>query len=114
MGVERIRELSGNLVNNGLSPETPVAMIRWGTTGRQQSIEGTLATIAGVVEKTGFTPPAVTVIGDVVKLRKSLNWYESRPLFGRRIVVTRTREQASQLSRQLAELSAEVFGNSHD
>ncbi len=87
----------------------PVAMIRWGTTGRQQSIEGTLATIADIVEKTGFTPPAVTVIGDVVKLRKTLNWYESRPLFGRRVVVTRTREQASQLSRQLAELSAEVL-----
>jgi uroporphyrinogen III methyltransferase / synthase len=109
MGVERIRELSSSLVQNGMSPETPVAMIRWGTTGRQQSIEGTLATIADIVEKAGFTPPAVTVIGDVVKLRKNLNWYESRPLFGRRIVVTRTREQASQLSRQLAELSAEVL-----
>jgi uroporphyrinogen III methyltransferase/synthase len=109
MGVERIRELSANLAQNGMSPETPVAMIRWGTTGRQQSIEGTLATIADVVEKTGFTPPAVTVIGGVVKLRKTLNWYESRPLFGRRIVVTRTREQASQLSRLLAELSAEVL-----
>jgi uroporphyrinogen III methyltransferase/synthase len=109
MGVERIRELSSNLIQNGLLPETPVAMVRWGTTGRQQSIEGTLATIADVVEKTGFAAPAVTVIGDVVKLRKSLNWYESRPLFGRRVVVTRTREQASQLSRQLAELSAEVL-----
>ncbi len=109
MGVERIRELSDNLVKNGLSRETPVAMVRWGTTGRQQSIEGTLATIADVVEKTGFAAPAVTVIGDVVKLRKSLNWYESRPLFGRRVVVTRTREQASQLSRQLSELSAEVL-----
>jgi uroporphyrinogen III methyltransferase/synthase len=109
MGVERIRELSENLIKNGMPPETPVAMIRWGTTGRQQSIEGTLATIAGVVEKTGFAAPAVTVIGDVVKLRQSLNWYESRPLFGQRVVVTRTREQASQLSRQLAELSAEVL-----
>lgn len=109
MGVERIRELSNNFVQNGMSPETPVAMVRWGTTGRQQSIEGTLATIADVVEKTGFTAPAVTVIGDVVKLRNSLNWYESRPLFGRRVVVTRTREQASQLSRQLADLSAEVL-----
>jgi uroporphyrinogen III methyltransferase/synthase len=109
MGVARIRELAVNLVQNGMSPETPVAMIRWGTTGRQQSIEGTLATIADVVEKTNFKPPAVTVIGDVVKLRKSLNWYESRPLFGRRVVVTRTRDQASQLSRQLADLSAEVL-----
>lgn len=109
MGVARIRELAANLVQNGMAPETPVAMIRWGTTGRQQSIEGTLATIADIVEKTGFTPPAVTVIGDVVKLRKTLNWYETRPLFGRRVVVTRTREQASQLSRQLADLSAEVL-----
>jgi uroporphyrinogen III methyltransferase/synthase len=109
MGVARIAELSSDLIRNGMSPETPVAMIRWGTTGRQQSIEGTLATIAGIVEKTGFTPPAVTVIGDVVKLRKTLNWYESRPLFGRRIVVTRTREQASQLTRLLLNLSAEVL-----
>jgi uroporphyrinogen III methyltransferase / synthase len=109
MGVSRIRELASALVENGLPAETPVAMVRWGTTGRQQTIEGTLATIADVVEKTGFTAPAVTVIGDVVKLRQSLNWYERRSLFGKRIVVTRTREQASQLSRRLTELSAEVL-----
>src|SRR4051812_2733693 len=107
MGVERIRQISESLVANGMSAKTPVAMIRWGTTGQQQSIEGTLATIADVVEKTKSPAPAVTVIGDVVKLRKKLNWYEKRPLFGQRIVVTRTREQASQLSRQLTELSAE-------
>src|SRR5581483_8233590 len=109
MGVKRIREISGQLIANGLPPKTPVAMVRWGTTGKQQSIEGTLATIADVVEKTGFSEPAVTIIGDVVKLRDKLNLYEKRPLFGRRIVVTRTREQASQLTRQLAELSAEVL-----
>ncbi|HWF18940.1 MAG TPA: uroporphyrinogen-III C-methyltransferase [Verrucomicrobiae bacterium] len=109
MGVSRIREIAGKLVEHGLDASTPVAMVRWGTTGRQQSIEGTLATIADVVEKTQFSAPAVTVIGDVVKLRKTLNWYERRPLFGKRIVVTRTREQASELTRQLAELSAEVL-----
>ncbi len=109
MGVARIGELAAKLIENGMSPKTPVAMVRWGTTGRQQSIEGTLVTIAEVVEKTKFAPPAVTVIGDVVKLRGKLNWFESRPLFGRRIVVTRTREQASQLSRRLAELSADVL-----
>src|SRR5579859_4185554 len=109
MGVRRIREIADALVANGMSPATPIAMVRWGTTGRQQSIEGSLATIADEVEKAQFTAPAVTVIGDVVKLRKNLNWYEKRPLFGKRIVVTRTREQASQLSRQLAELSAEVL-----
>jgi uroporphyrinogen III methyltransferase/synthase len=109
MGVQRIRDISGKLMEHGLPAETPVSMVRWGTTGRQQSIEGTLATIADVVERTKFAAPAVTIIGDVVKLRKHLNWFETRPLFGQRIVVTRTREQASQLSRQLAELSAEVL-----
>ena len=109
MGVQRIREISQKLTANGLPAETPVAMVRWGTTGRQQSIAGTLATIADIVKQTKFTAPAVTIIGDVVKLRKHLNWFETRPLFGQRIVVTRTREQASELARQLADLSAEVL-----
>ncbi|MEO7299736.1 MAG: uroporphyrinogen-III C-methyltransferase [Verrucomicrobiota bacterium] len=109
MGVERIREISQALVTNGMVPETPVAMVRWGTTGQQQSIEGTLATIADVVAREKFSAPAVTIIGDVVKLRKKLNWFEKRSLFGQRIVVTRTREQASQLSKQLLEHGAEVL-----
>lgn len=109
MGVQRIREIALSLVANGMLPETPVAMVRWGTTGRQRSIEGTLATIADVVTEKKFLPPAVTIIGSVVKLRKKLNWFEKRPLFGQRIVVTRTREQASQLSKQLLERGAEVF-----
>src|SRR5581483_3674740 len=109
MGVTRIREIASELLKNGLSPKTPVAMVRWGTTGRQQAVEGTLATIPDAVEKAGLKPPALTVIGDVVKLRGKLNWYEKRPLFGQRIVVTRTREQASELTRRLTELSAEVL-----
>ncbi|HSH92697.1 MAG TPA: uroporphyrinogen-III C-methyltransferase [Roseimicrobium sp.] len=109
MGVERIRIIADELVTNGMAPKTPVAMVRWGTTGRQQSIEGTLATIADVVEKQGFKAPAVTIIGGVVSLRDELNWFEKRPLFGQRIVVTRTREQASQLSEQLIEKGAEVL-----
>src|SRR4051794_8708389 len=74
MGVQRIREIAEQLVANGMAANTPVAMVRWGTTGQQQSIEGTLKTIAEVVEKSKFSAPAVTVIGDVVKLRKKLNW----------------------------------------
>jgi uroporphyrinogen III methyltransferase / synthase len=109
MGVERIRPLAQSLVEHGMPAATPVAMVRWGTTGQQESIEGTLGTIADVVEKKQFKAPAVTVIGDVVKLREKLNWAEKRPLFGQRIVVTRTREQASQLSRQLLELGAEIL-----
>jgi uroporphyrinogen III methyltransferase/synthase len=84
-------------------------MIRWGTTGRQQTIEGTLATIGSVAEQAEFKPPAVTVIGEVARLRERLSWFERRPLFGKRIVVTRSREQASELVRRLGELGADVL-----
>ena len=109
MGTERIKHIAESLISHGMAADTPVGMIRWGTTGRQQSVEGTLATIADVAEKAKLVAPTVTVIGDVVKLRAKLNWFEHRPLFGQRVVVTRTREQASQLSRQLLELGAEVL-----
>ena len=109
MGTERIRHVADSLIQNGMTKDTPVGMVRWGTTGRQRSIEGTLSNIADIAAENKFEAPAVTVIGDVVKLREKLNWFEHRPLFGERIVVTRTREQASQLSRQLLELGAEVL-----
>jgi uroporphyrinogen III methyltransferase / synthase len=109
MGTDRIGQIAAVLVGHGMSPATPIAMIRWGTTGHQQSIEGTLATIAEVAEKENIGPPTVAVIGEVVKLRNKLNWFERRALFRQRIVVTRTREQASQLSRQLLEHGAEVL-----
>jgi len=109
MGLKRLRELTETLVAKGLPKETPVAMVRWGTTGRQQSIAGTLADIANIAEEKKFSAPAITIIGSVVELRSKLNWFEHRPLFGQRIVVTRTREQASQLAQQLGELGAEVL-----
>jgi uroporphyrinogen III methyltransferase/synthase len=109
MGVERIGRIAGELIKHGASPETPVAMIRWGTTGKQQTIEGTLATISDVATKADFKPPAVTVIGEVARLREKLNWFERRPLFGKRIVVTRSRDQASELVRQLTDLGADVL-----
>jgi uroporphyrinogen III methyltransferase / synthase len=109
MGLKRLREVTESLVAHGMSPETPVAIVHRGTTGAQQSIAGTLATIASIAAKEKISAPAITIIGDVVKLREKLNWFESRPLFGQRIVVTRTREQASQLSKQLHDLGAEVL-----
>jgi uroporphyrinogen III methyltransferase/synthase len=84
-------------------------MVRWGTTGHQQTITGSLRTIANVVAQTGFKAPAVTIIGEVARLREGLNWFETRPLFGQRIVVTRSRDQASELVRQLTELGADVL-----
>ena len=109
MGTERIRHIAESLIKHNMPADTPVAMIRWGTTGRQQSVQGTLATIAKIADEAKLAAPTITVIGDVVKLRDKLNWFEHRPLFGQRVVVTRTREQASQLSRQLLELGAEVL-----
>jgi len=109
MGAEKIGQLAESLISHGMKAATPVAMVRWGTTGRQQSIQGTLGTIAELATAKNFTAPAVTVIGGVVHLRDKLNWFERRPLFGQRIVVTRTRAQASELSRQLRELGADIL-----
>lgn len=109
MGTDRIRAIAEALTRNGLDPATPVAMVSWGTTGRQQSVEGTLATIGDVAEQAHLPPPSVTVIGEVVRLRSKLNWFENKPLFGQRVVVTRSREQAGQLSRRLRESGAEVI-----
>jgi uroporphyrinogen III methyltransferase/synthase len=109
MGTERLGEWTQSLIAHGLAANTPVAMVQWGTTAWQQSVAGTLGTIAALVAEKKITPPALAIVGDVVKLRGKLNWFESRPLFGQRIVVTRTRTQASQLSRQFAERGAEVL-----
>ncbi len=84
-------------------PTTPVAAVRWGTRPEQHTVRGTLATIADL----GIEPPSAIVVGDVAAL--DLGWFEQRPLFGRRIVVTRAREQASTLRTRLEELGAEVI-----
>ncbi len=109
MGVERIGHIARELVQNGMAAETPAAMIRWGTTSRQQTVVATLSTLADAAATAGLTAPAVTVIGGVVTLRNRLNWFEFRPLFRQRIVVTRTREQASTLVHHLKERGADVL-----
>ena len=109
MGVKRIGEISKELIKHGASPDTPVAMVYRGTTTRQRTITGTLANITSVAKAADFKPPAVTIVGEVVRLRETLNWFERRPLFGKRIVVTRSREQASELIRRLTELGADVL-----
>ncbi|HEX4085704.1 MAG TPA: uroporphyrinogen-III C-methyltransferase [Chthoniobacteraceae bacterium] len=109
MGVERIGPITKELLSHGADPALPVALIRWATTGRQQTLRGRLDDIAARVAEAGFSAPAVAVFGQVVKLRDTLNWFESRPLFGRRIVVTRTRKQAGALSGSLRGLGADVW-----
>jgi uroporphyrinogen III methyltransferase/synthase len=109
MGVERMMEITQKLVQHGSAPNTPVALVRWATRGNQRTLVGTLADIAEKVKATGFQAPAVCVIGDVVKERQHINWFEDRPLFGKRIVVTRTRHQAGALTQKLAKLGADVI-----
>src|SRR5213083_678728 len=109
MGVERIEAVAREMMANGVRGGLPVALVRWATTGRQETLTGTLENIAKRVAETGFEAPAVAVFGDVVTLRKDLNWYERRPLSGKRIVVTRTRKQAGALTSQLRALGAHVI-----
>ena len=109
LDAHRIGSIAAVLVSHGLAADTPVAIVSGGATGRQQSIEGTLATIAGIATRAKLGSRAIAIIGDVVKLRAKLNWFERSRLFGQRIVVTRAREQAGQLSRRLREHGAEVL-----
>ncbi|MDE3066942.1 MAG: uroporphyrinogen-III C-methyltransferase [Verrucomicrobiota bacterium] len=109
MGTDRLAGWTRLLIAHGMPPETPAATIRWGTTGKQKSVAGTLATIADLAAENKLSPPALTIVGDVVKLRGKLNWFERRPLFGRRVAVTRARGQAVEFSRKLAELGAEIL-----
>lgn len=109
MGVTHLGELTRALLSRGMSESTPVAVVQSGTTGRQKSIVGTLSTIEKLASRERLQPPAITVIGEVVKLRKHLNWFEQRPLFGQRIVVTRAREQAREFVQRLSALGAEVL-----
>jgi uroporphyrinogen III methyltransferase/synthase len=109
MGVERIEAIAREMLANGMRSNLPVALIRWATTGRQETLVGDLENIAQRVAETGFTAPAVAVFGDVVALRNELSWFENRPLSGKRIVVTRTRSQAGVLSEQLRALGADVI-----
>ncbi|HUT23985.1 MAG TPA: uroporphyrinogen-III C-methyltransferase [Sumerlaeia bacterium] len=109
MGVGNLPMIAERLRAHGRSDSTPVAVVRWGTWPRQETVTGTLADIAEKVEAAGLKPPAVIVVGEVVALREQLNWFERRPLFGRRIVTTRSRAQAGDLSRRLEELGAEAI-----
>jgi len=106
MGVKNLPDIASNLMAHGKAPETPVAVIRWGTTPLQRTVVGTLHDIVEKVRQTGLKPPAIIVVGEVVKLRSELNWFENRPLFGLNVVVTRAREQASDLKSRLLELGA--------
>lgn len=109
MGVGNLPQIVEKLVANGKDAQTPIALIRWGTRPEQQVVTGNLANIVDIVNKAGLKSPAIIIIGQVVTLRDTLRWFEDQPLFGKRILVTRSREQASVLSEKLEQLGAEAW-----
>ena len=109
MGIKNLPIIVENLVQNGRDPKTPVAVVRWASTPEQHTVVATLETIVQRVEEEGIKPPALIIVGEVVSLRDTLDWFEKRPLFGKRIMVTRTREQASDLVAALEGYGAECL-----
>jgi uroporphyrinogen III methyltransferase/synthase len=109
MGVKTLPGISEALMRGGLPGEIPAAAIQWGTHAKQRTVVATLETIAAKAEEQNVTAPVITVIGWSVVLRDELNWFEQRPLFGKRIVVTRATQQAPVLSEKLRELGADVI-----
>ncbi len=109
MGVKNLPRIVEQLTKHGMPPDKPVALVRWGTTPRQTAVTGSLADIVDRVTKAGLKAPAIIVVGDVVGLRSQMQWFEKRPLMGKRIVVTRAREQASDLVARLTALGAECL-----
>lgn len=106
MGVGTLPQIAAQLMAHGRDAATPVAVIRWGTTPRQEVVSGTLGDIAERAQAAGIKPPAVTVVGPVAALRDELAWFDRRPLWGRRIIITRATEQAPELAARLADLGA--------
>ncbi|MGL1932643.1 MAG: uroporphyrinogen-III C-methyltransferase [Desulfotalea sp.] len=106
MGIKNLPIIVDNLVKNGRDPKTPVAVVRWASTPQQRSVVGTLETITEVVAEAKIKPPALIIIGGVVSLRETIDWFEKRPLFGKKIIITRTRDKASELVYELEESGA--------
>jgi uroporphyrinogen III methyltransferase/synthase len=109
MGLTTFPQIARELMARGRSPETPAMAVRWATRPDQETLAGTLATLPCLIEQHGMKPPATVIVGEVVRLREKLNWYENLPLFGKRIVVTRAKGQAGGLAASLEALGACVI-----
>lgn len=109
MGVENIERISSQLIANGRSADCPAAVIRWGTRPEQRTLITTVGQAAADVKATGMKPPAIFLVGEVVKLREQLQWFDNKPLFGKTVVVTRARAQASALTKKLEAQGARVL-----
>lgn len=107
MGVKNLGRISESLIAAGKHPTTPAALVRWGTTPAQESVKATLKDLPDVAKERGIKPPAVLVVGSVADLRDKLSWFEPKPLFGKRILVTRTREQSRGMAQKVLELGGQ-------
>ncbi len=108
MGVKNLPQITANLMAHGRKPETPVALVRWGTRPEQEVLTGTLADISAKARKVSFKPPAITIVGEVVRLRDSFRWFDNRPLSGKGILVTRSADQAGEFAALLREKGGTV------
>ncbi|MGD9022775.1 MAG: uroporphyrinogen-III C-methyltransferase [Deltaproteobacteria bacterium] len=109
MGIKNLPSIAENLIAAGRDPKTPVALVRWGTTPHQVTVTGTLDTIVTDAKVASLKPPAIIIVGEVIQLRDTLNWFEKRPLLGKTVVITRARAQASDLVDRLANLGADCL-----
>ncbi|MBK5294624.1 MAG: uroporphyrinogen-III C-methyltransferase [Acidobacteriia bacterium] len=108
MGITAVDDIAAKLIQAGRAPDTPAMAVRWGTRPMQTVITSTLVELPARIHESGMKPPATIIIGEVVRLRDKLNWFERLPLFGQRIVVTRAAEQAGELTARLWSLGAEA------
>jgi uroporphyrinogen III methyltransferase/synthase len=109
MGIASIRGIAREIVTHGRSADTPAIAVRWGTRPDQETVAGTLANIADRIEQADLKPPATVIVGEVVALHDRFNWFEKLPLFGQKIVVTRSSDQAAEFSERLRALGAEAI-----
>lgn len=108
MGLQHLPQIAEAIIRNGRPPDVPAMAVRWGTRADQQTVVGPLSDLPNLVLQAHMYPPATIVIGEVVRLRENLNWFERRPLFGKQVIVTRARAQAVELNDLLSELGADV------
>lgn len=109
MGISNLGYICENLIQHGKKPEAPVILLQWGTYGRQKALEGTLATIETKAKDENFMNPAITLVGEIIKIRKKINWFEKKAMFGRQILLARTSNSESNLAKELVEQGADVI-----
>lgn len=109
MGMKNLPHIVDKLISNGRNPKTPIALIRWGTRPEQKTVTGTLEDIIEKAQLAHLTHPVIIVVGEVVSLREKLHWFEKKPLFGQRVLITRARSQASVFAKKIEDLGGEPW-----